>query len=48
MAVFTLTPQEYGTFILDTEGKFVDRNIEVVIGAGSAAVTSNQSYLFKQ
>lgn len=43
MAVFTLTPQEYGTFILDTEGKFVDRNIEVVIGAGSAAVTSNQT-----
>lgn len=43
MAVFTLTPQEYGTFILDTEGKFVDRNIEVVIGAGSASVTSNQT-----
>ena len=43
MAIFQLIPQESRTFVLDTEGKFVDRNIEVTVNPGSASIDSNQT-----
>lgn len=43
MAIFQLIPQESGTFVLDTEGKFVDRDIEIIVGEGSASINSGQN-----